>query len=159
VRTAFNEILTNVKSGNVDCAITGSMSGNTNGLAEMTGSLYTMAITWGMSVFGANANAWNALTPETRTTLKQALPQLEQAIWNEADRETSDGIACNAGSSRCVQGKRYSMTEVSPGRADDAHRRTLFERKVLPRWVLRCGEGCAEVWNTHLAPVVGVKSR
>ena len=155
VQTGFAEIIANIKSGNVDCAITGSMSGNGIGLPEHTGSLYTMPITWGMSIFGANAAAWNALPSDARTVLRQALPKLEQAIWGEAERETIEGIDCNTDAAVCVQGRRFSMTAVTPSRADEAQRRALFSSKVLPRWLLRCGHDCAEVWNTNMRPVVG----
>jgi TRAP-type C4-dicarboxylate transport system substrate-binding protein len=160
VRTQFSAIMANVKSASVDCAITGSMSGNTIGLAEITDSLYTMPITWGLSLFGANASAWSALPPETQAALSQALPKLEKAIWDEAERESSDGIACNTNSSRCVQGRRFAMKEVRPSSAEDTQRRALFANKVLTRWVLRCGDECAQAWNTHIGPVLpGVKAK
>ena len=158
VQTGFAEIIANIKSGNVDCAITGSMSGNGIGLPEYTGYLYTMPITWGMSIFGANAAAWNALPAEDRSVLRQALPKLELKIWEEAERETIEGIDCNIDANTCVQGHRYSMMAVAPGRGDDAQRRALFASKVLPRWLLRCGPDCSEAWNNSIRPIVGLEA-
>src|SRR5881394_3277993 len=101
VQTGFADIMANMKSGNIECAITGTMSGNTIGLPEVTTHVHSMAINWGLSIFGANAAAWNALPPDVRTRLREELPKLEQAIWAEAERETGEGIACNTGSASC----------------------------------------------------------
>jgi hypothetical protein len=40
--------------------------------------------------------------------------------------------------------------------ADEARRRQILSQTVLPRWLERCGEGCAEVWNRTLGPATGV---
>jgi TRAP-type C4-dicarboxylate transport system substrate-binding protein len=159
VQTGFAEIMANMKSGNIECAITGTTSGNTIGLPEVTTHIHSMAINWGLSIFGASTGAWNALSPELRTTLKQELPKLENAIWSEAERETGNGIACNIGSPACVDGRKFSMTEVKPAPTDDARRRAIFANTVLARWVHRCGAQCAEVWNQTIAPVIGTEAR
>lgn len=159
VQTGFAEIMANMKSGNIECAITGTMSGNTIGLPEVTTHVHSMAINWGLSIFGANTGAWNALPAETRAVLKQELPKLEIAIWNEAERETGDGIACNIDSPACVDGRKFKMTEVKPAPTDDARRRTIFANTVLSRWVHRCGAQCADIWNQTIGPVVGTEAR
>lgn len=159
VQTGFADIMANMKSGNIECAITGTMSGNTIGLPEVTTHLHTMAINWGLSIFGANAGAWSALSPELRATLKEELPKLEIAIWKEAERETGDGIACNVGSPSCIDGRKFKMTEVRPAPTDDARRRTIFANTVLSRWVHRCGTHCADIWNKTIGPVVGTEAR
>jgi len=159
VQTGFADIMTNMKSGNIECAITGTMSGNTIGLPEVTTHLHSMPINWGLSIFGANIGAWNALSPQLRGTLKQELPKLENAIWSEAERETGDGIACNTGSASCVDGRKFKMVEVKPAPTDDARRRAIFESTVLARWVHRCGAQCAELWNQTIGPVVGTEAR
>ncbi|HEX6361910.1 MAG TPA: TRAP transporter substrate-binding protein, partial [Albitalea sp.] len=159
VQTAFADIMSNMKSGNIECAITGTMSGNTIGLHDVTTHVHAMAINWGLSMFAANAAAWNALPPDVRRRLQEELPRLEQAIWAEAERETGDGIACNTGSPACGEGKRGRMVEVKPSATDDARRRTIFVGTVLQRWVHRCGGSCAEVWNRTIGPVVGFEAK
>ena len=159
VQTGFAELMSNMRSGNIECAITGTMSGNTIGLHEVTTHIHTMAINWGLSVFGANVGAWNALTPELRATLRRELPKLEQAIWAEAERETGDGIACNIGATTCADGRRGHMIEVRPAPTDDARRRAIFVGTVLSRWVHRCGAHCADVWNQTIGPVVGFEAK
>lgn len=159
VQTGFAEIMANMKSGNIECAITGTMSGNTIGLHETTTHIHSMAINWGLSIFGANLGAWNALSPEVRQTLRSELPKLEQAIWAEAERETGEGIACNIGAASCTEGRKGRMFEVKPAPTDDARRRTIFVGTVLSRWVHRCGAHCAEVWNQTIGPVSGFEAK
>jgi TRAP-type C4-dicarboxylate transport system substrate-binding protein len=158
VQTGFADILSHMKSGNIDCAITGTMSGNTIGLHEVTTHVHAMAVNWGLSMFGANAHAWNALPADVRQRLREELPRLEQAIWAEAERETGDGIACNTGRPSCVDGRRGRMVEVRPSGRDDARRRAIFVGTVLQRWVQRCGPSCADVWNRTIGPVVGFEA-
>jgi len=159
VQTSFADIMPNMKSGNIECAITGTMSGNTIGLHELTTHVHSMAINWGLSIFGANAAAWNALAPDVRKRLQEEMPKLEQAIWNEAERETGEGIACNTGHASCLEGKRGRMVEVKTKPADDARRRQILVDTVLARWVQRCGASCADVWNRSLGPVVGFDAK
>lgn len=154
--TPFAELLPNLKNGSLDCAITGTMSGNTIGLHEHTSSLHTMPVSWGLSAFVAHRATWQSLAPDLRNLLQRELPRLEQAIWLEADRETAEGLACNAGLEGCRNGRPGHMKLMAASPADDALRRELLARQVLPRWLQRCGPGCAEAWNRTLAPVAGV---
>lgn len=147
VLTAFAEIMSNVNNGNVECAITGTMSGNTLGLHEVTSHLYTMPINWGLAVFGANVKAWAALPPDLKALLRSELPKLEAAIWAESERETADGVACNRGAASCNKGRKGRMTEVPLAAADEQLRQEILRNTVLPRWIERCGKRCAEVWN------------
>ena len=153
VTTEFAEIVSNVKAGNVECALTGSMSGNTIGLHEVTTHIDAKALNWGLSVFVANSAAWSALPVPVRELLKRELPKVEAAIWDESDRETTEGVACNIGASTGQSGRKGRMVEAkSP--PDDAQRlREQLERTVLPAWLRRCGPGCVALWNEVMAPV------
>lgn len=155
----FAEVVSNVRAGNVDCAITGTMSGNTIGLHEITTHIHSMAINWGMSVFVAHGATWQALPADLRSLLQRELPKLEAAIWDEAARETEEGIACNIGNSSCKRGKPGRMSVVRSERTDDVLRRDLLTQTVLPRWLERCGPACAASWNQRMAPVLGVEAR
>jgi TRAP-type C4-dicarboxylate transport system substrate-binding protein len=159
VGTGFAEIVPNLRSGNIQCAITGTMSGNAIGLHEMTTHLHGMALSWGLSLFGANLAAWNALPVDQRVLLRAELQRLERSIWDEADRETAEGIACNTGAEGCTSGRKGSMVAVRPSAADEARRREVFATAVLPRWLQRCGPACAAVWNRTIGPTVGVQAK
>lgn len=159
VQTEFSEIVAQVRSGNVDCAITGSMSGNAIGLHEVTSHVYAGAINWGLSMFGANTAAWQALQPDLRSVLQTALPRLEEAIWANADKQHREGNACNSGqASLCTSGKLGHMVEVKPTPAEEKRLREVFRTNVLPAWLERCGNQCVPVWNRLLAPVAGVRT-
>ena len=158
VQTGFADIVPNLRSGDIECAITGTMSGNTIGLHEVTTHVHTMAANWGLAVFGANVAVWNALSPELRAVLRRELPRLERAIWDDAERETGEGLACNSGTPGCLTGRAGHMTVVNETRADAQRWREIFVSTVLPRWVQRCGNDCAAVWNQTLGPSTGIKA-
>jgi TRAP-type C4-dicarboxylate transport system substrate-binding protein len=156
VTTGLADVLPYLKRDEIDCAITGTMSGNTIGLQDLTTHLYPMAVSWGLSVFAANGAAWNALPSDLRTLLKHELPQLEKAIWDESERETADGIACDIGAPACKAGRPGRMALVPESDADERLRRQIFANTVLPRWLQRCGPQCAAIWNRTLARSAGI---
>jgi TRAP-type C4-dicarboxylate transport system substrate-binding protein len=159
VVTPFAEILPAIRSGVVECAITGTLSGHAIGLYEVTTHVHTMALSWGLSIFGANQDAWNALPRDIQQTLRDGLRDLETQIWAAADSETGEGLACNAGLPSCTLPRRGNMTIVQVSPADHERRRRLLTEVVLPRWVDRCGPDCVDAWNAHLAPVTGLRAR
>jgi TRAP-type C4-dicarboxylate transport system substrate-binding protein len=155
----FAETLGAVRSGVVECAITAAMSGNDVGLHEATSHISRLAVGWGVSVFAANRAAWAALPEDIRTALRDGLRQLEADIWRYAEVETENGLACNAGLDSCVDGRRGRMTVVNGRLEDEARRAELLRNVVLPSWVRRCGAECAQTWNRHIAPTLGVWAR
>lgn len=159
VSTPFADIVTNVRSGNIDCAITGTMSGNTIGLHEVTTHLQTTPVSWGLAAFVANSAAWNALDAQTRELLRRELPKLEQAIWDEGARETGEGIACNTGATACTGGRKGRMVEARETEADRARQREVLLKQVLPAWVQRCGPDCVPVWNRSIGAARSLELR
>lgn len=152
----FSETVAAFRSGVVECAVTGTLSANTIGLHEVTTHVHTMAITWGLAMFGANRAAWNVLPQWARALIRQEVAGLEREIWVAADAETGEGLACNTGQPSCTTGRRGSMTSVPVSAADEARRLRLLTETVLPGWVRRCGEPCVTAWNTALARALGV---
>ncbi len=150
----FAETLGALRSGVVECAVTAAMSGNAVGLHEVTSHLSRLAVGWGVSVFAANRSAWLALPDEVRRRLGEGLRELEGEIWRSAEVETEHGLACNTGSEACADGRRGRMAVVEERREDEALRARLLREVVLPSWVRRCGAGCAETWNRHIAPAL-----
>ncbi|MBL8352991.1 MAG: TRAP transporter substrate-binding protein [Burkholderiaceae bacterium] len=158
VQTAFSEIVAKLRSGDIDCAITGTMSGNTIGLHEVTTHVNTLAANWGLAIFGANTAAWRALPTDLRDLLQRELARLEQSIWADSERETGEGLACNRGGAGCVSGRPGRMVVVEADEADRLRWRRTVVSTVLPRWIERCGDTCAEVWSSTLAPVTGIEA-
>jgi TRAP-type C4-dicarboxylate transport system substrate-binding protein len=159
VVTPFAEIVSAFRSHVVECAITGTLSGHAIGLPDVTSHVHAMALSWGLSVFGANSAAWSALPEDIRAALRSGVAELEAEIWEAADRETGEGLACNAGLPTCPLSRRGNMTIVPVTADDKERRRRLLSDVVLPRWVGRCGPDCVEAWNTHLAPTVGIRAK
>ncbi|AVS75183.1 TRAP transporter substrate-binding protein [Paracidovorax cattleyae] len=156
VYTGFSQIVPSLQASDSECSITGTMSGNTLGLHRMTRYLHTLPITWGLSFFGANDEAWAAMPPELRALLLRELPSLEDAIWHDAEAETEEGVACNSGSSACVRGERGSMVVVPLSPEDDARRLRLLSESVLPSWLRRCGADCAAIWSRTVGRARGI---
>ena len=161
VTIPFAELVPQMRSGALDCAITGTMSGHTIGLHEVTGHLHPMAITWGLSMFAANGQAWAALPADVRRLLRDQLPGLETAIWAEADHDTGQGLACNTGSpalpaATCGARTPGQMQLARLQPQDQQRLRSLLASTVVPRWLARCGRACHEGWNRTLAPLTGI---
>jgi TRAP-type C4-dicarboxylate transport system substrate-binding protein len=159
VLTPFAEIVNSIRTGVVDCAITGTLSGNEIGLPNVTSYIYPMAISWGLSFFGANAAVWEALPPDLRATLREAISGLEREIWDAADRETAVGLACDIGAPECGNEHSAGHMKLVPVTAqDEATRKRLLVESVLPSWIQRCGSDCVDAWNRELAPALGIKA-
>jgi TRAP-type C4-dicarboxylate transport system substrate-binding protein len=159
VYTEFAQIMANMKSGNTECAITGTMSGHTLGLHEVTTAIYAMPLNWGVAVFAANRESLNALPADLQGLLRKELPRLEAAVWAQSEYETEEGIACNTGAPGCSKPIKGRMVAVRPSPQDQVRRREIFATRVLPGWVQRCGAVCATVWNQTLGPVVGLRAQ
>lgn len=155
----FAEIVAAMRGGFVDCAITGTLSGNSIGLHEVATHLSPAAISWGVSLFAANAAAWAALPEPARSALRDGIRALEATIWGAAARETEQGIACNLGRADCDAGRPGRMILVEDRPQDAAGRRALLENVVLPAWVQRCGPECAAEWNRTAGPSLGLVAR
>jgi TRAP-type C4-dicarboxylate transport system substrate-binding protein len=155
----FAEIVPAIRAGVVECAITGALSGNAIGLHEVTVYVHAMALSWGLSAFGASRGAWDALAPDVQIILRNAIAGLEREIWQGADRETGEGLACNAGLPGCERGTPGNMQIVPVSPADIALRERLLRETVVPRWISRCGVECAESWNRYMQPVTGFRAR
>ncbi len=156
VLTGFAQIVPSFTAGNTDCAITGTMSGNTLGLHTLMTHVHALPVTWGLAVFGANRTAWAALPADLRELLRRELPKLESSIWAESERETADGMACNRGAAECVGGRKGRLVVVPVSAQDERRRSEILALTVLPRWLQRCGARCAQVWNTTIGPVRGI---
>ena len=157
VVTPFNEIVSAMRAGVVECAITGTLSGMAIGLHEVTTHVHARAINWGVSIFAANEQAWEALPEDIRGILTENLATLERRVWEGADLETGLGLACAAGSPACTLPRRGNLTVVPSTRTDEGGRMSLLTEAVLPLWIDRCGPVCAEVWNQTLAPHLGIR--
>ncbi len=156
--TPFSDIVNAIKTDVVDCAITGTMSGGEIGLPNVTSYISPMSISWGLSFFGANKLAWDQLPPDIRVALRSGIHKLELSIWDAADRETASGLACDIGSSACAGGRAFHMNLVPITTEDEALRKQLLTKSILPKWIQRCGNECVTAWNGTLGSALGIQA-
>ena len=129
VVTPFAEIVQAVRDDVVQCAITGTLSGNAIGLHEVTTHVSRVAISWGVSIFGANERGLGgAARGARRPRCASGLATLQDDIWRGAEQETEDGLRCNAGRPDCVAGTPGRMTIVEDRPQDRARRQQLLDR-------------------------------
>lgn len=159
VQSPFAEIVAAMASGNIDCAITGTMSGFTIGLHEVATHVHSMPVNWGMTAFVANGAAWKGLGGEAQQLLRRELATLEQAIWAEAADETGEGVACNVGGAACRSGRKGRMIEVRATPDDTRRRHEILVHSVLPAWIRRCGASCATLWQQTIGVSLGIVLR
>src|SRR3954469_4000215 len=161
VAIAFGEVYTALERGTVDCAVTGTGTGNAQKWFEVANHLYTLVASWGISGYMVNLAWWNKLDPPVRTFLENYFARLEDAQWKLGADLTQDGIECNVGNAAGC--KIFSlltdkkMTLLKPTDADNAKARQVLVDVVLPNWVKRCGARCGDIFNETVAPLTGVR--
>jgi TRAP-type C4-dicarboxylate transport system substrate-binding protein len=163
VAIAFGEVYTALERGTVDCAVTGTGTGNAQKWFEVANHLYTLVASWGISGYMVNLAWWNKLDPAVRKFLEDYFAKVEDAQWALGSQLTQDGIECNVGNAAGC--KIFTlltdrkMTLLKPTDADNARARQVLVDVVLPNWVKRCGARCGDAFNEHIAPLTGVKYR
>jgi TRAP-type C4-dicarboxylate transport system substrate-binding protein len=155
----FSEIVSAMRRGVVQCAITGSKSGNSIGLHEVSTHISRLGISWGVSIFAANLTYWEALPVDVQQQLLPGIERLQQDIWAASDQETRDGFNCNAGHATCVGGRPGNMTIVGENAQDNVRRISLLTDTVVRNWVKRCGAECELSWNSLMSSATGVRAK
>ena len=111
VAIGFPEVYSALERGVVDCAVTGTATGNGARWYEVTKHLYTLPVQWGVAAYGVNLAWWNKLDAPVRDFLQKIMTEVQEKQWALGLELTEDGIACNAG---------------------------LTRRAEMPEWLLAC---------------------
>ena len=156
VSMAFAEVVPALNNGVVDCGVTGSMSGNTAGWAEVTKSLYAMSLGWSINVLAVNLNTWNRLDPKTQAFLTEQTKAYENKMWETIKKLTAEADNCNTGVDPCTLGKKAKISLVKLSAAEAATHKKLVETGVLAGWAKRCGAECAKEWNETVGKTLGL---
>jgi len=159
VTLAFNEVVPALQNKVVDCAITGSLSGNTAKWNEVSTHLYALPLGWSHVMHAVNLKRWNSLDPKVRDFLQKEIAGLEDRIWKAAAAETEQGYICNAGKDGCTMGTKANMTVVPVSDADRALLAKQLTDVVLPKWAARCQGDCVDAWNASIGKVVGLTAK
>jgi TRAP-type C4-dicarboxylate transport system substrate-binding protein len=152
VTIPFDELMESLRKHVADCAITAAMSGYRLGLYKATTHVDATTVSWGPYVLFANHAAWQRFDPALRDFLTQQIDQLGDELWQAADRETQEGMACLTGGA-CNAGPPAHMTLVPTTDADRTLVRKSFLDTVSPRWSERCGAVCVANWNATIGRV------
>jgi TRAP-type transport system periplasmic protein len=159
VAVGFPEVYAALERSVVDCAITGSSSGNGARWYEVSQSQYALPLFWSVSMYVVNLNWWNKLDPQVRAFLDGTMKEVEDAQWKLGEETTEDGLACNSGDrAGCRIGRLVETRPMSlnrPVQADLDTLRATLTAAILPSFVERCGARCAEVYNRLVAPISG----
>jgi TRAP-type C4-dicarboxylate transport system substrate-binding protein len=157
----FPEVYSALERGVVDCAVTGTGSGNGARWFEVTRNMYALPLSWGVAGYYVNTTWLNKLEPPVREFIERTFRDVESAQWDLGGRATADGIACNIGDAAgCKLGKLVEanpMTVTRPSAEDETLLRTYLSQSVLPAFVKRCGAICGEQYNAIVAPITGVR--
>lgn len=155
VTMPFGEVTPALQRGVIDCAVTGTLSGNTNKMHEVTSHMLTLYAGWAMHFHGASIESWNKLDPKVQAFLLNQFAWFNDRLWSVVAEEEQDGINCSIGKDPCKYGYKGSMTLVKPSAADLALSKKILASTIMPDWAKRCGPDCVQEWNKSIGPVVG----
>lgn len=158
VSMAFAEVVPALNNGVVDCAVTGSLSGNTAGWPEVTKSVYMMSLGWSINVLAVNLNTWNRLDAKTKAFLEEQIKAYENKMWETIKTANAEADNCNTGQQPCKLGKLFNIKVVKVSSADAEAHKKLVEGAVLAGWAKRCGAACANEWNDSVGKSLGLKA-
>jgi TRAP-type C4-dicarboxylate transport system substrate-binding protein len=158
VSMAFAEVVPALSAGVVDCGVTGSLSGNTAGWAEVTKSIYPMSLGWSINVLAVNLDSWKRLDPKVQAFLTEQTRAYEEKMWTTVRTATAEADNCNSGVQPCTMGK-LAKTTIVPVKPEEAEtHKKLVEGAVLAGWAKRCGAECTKEWNDTVGKALGLKA-
>ena len=157
ISMAFAEVVPALQRGVVDCAVTGTTSGNSAGWPEVSNFIYPMYLGWSINFQAVNLNSWNRFSPEVQKFFVKAFKVLEDDMWATVGRSAAEADNCNTGKDPCTYGKKANMTIVPVIDSDKGLHKKLMEDVVLLEWGKRCGKACAAEWNDTIGKVVGMQ--
>jgi TRAP-type C4-dicarboxylate transport system substrate-binding protein len=158
VSMAFAEVVPALNNGVVDCAVTGSLSGNTAGWNEVAKSIYPMSLGWSINVLAVNLDRWNKLDPKVREFMVEQTKAYEDKMWATVKKTTEEADNCNTNKQPCTMGKLAQTTIVPVKPEEKEMHKKLVEGAVLAGWAKRCGAACAKEWNETVGKVLGLKA-
>ena len=152
----FDETYAKVKAGEADCLVTGTLSGYSAKMYEVTDHLFSLPLGWSVMMLAVNESSWQQIPAQDRATLTKGIATLSDQLWQAADDQTSEGIACDSGAASCPFDVKGKMKVVQPSAADRALLKKMVSQVVVKRWLARCGADCREEWNKSAGAAAGI---
>lgn len=159
VTLSFSEVVPALRNKVVDCAVTGTLSGNAAGWHEATTHIYALPVGWSQVMHAVNVRAWEKLDPKVRAFLRTEIAALEDRIWKAMEAETRMGFDCNTGNDACTAGTRAKMTLVPVAAGDRELLGKVLAGTVVPKWAARCPGDCVPDWNRTVGKIVGIEAK
>ena len=159
VTMAFGEVVPGLQNKVVDCAITGTLSGNLAKWHEVTTHLYALPVSWGQIGYAANQASWDKLDPKVRALLETEIKRLEKEVWDIAGFHTKEGFFCNTGVDPCTVGQKGKMKLVAATDADRALLKKIVAETMLPKWAARTAPEYVSLFNDTVGKAAGVVAK
>jgi len=156
VSMAFPEVVPSLQRGVIDCAVTGTLSGNTGGWAEVTTHQYPLSLGWAVRFTAVNLNSWKRFDPKVQEFFVDQFRKFEDKEWATMAEAAADADNCNTGKQPCKFGKMAKLTIVPVKPADMAEYQRVIENVVLKNWSKRCGDACSKEWNDTVGRALGL---
>lgn len=158
VNIGFSEVVPALNNGVVDCAVTGSLSGNNAGWGEIAKTVVMLPIGWSVNAVVVNKKRWDTLPEITRAFLGQEFADYEDRLWSSLDKFIAQASNCNTGKESCTLGKKASLKLYYPSVEELERVKDIVANDVLDGWASRCGAECLQAWEETVGPAVGIQT-
>ena len=161
---SFGEVVPSLQRKVIDCAVTGTTSGNLAKWPEVATHIYPLITGWAFQGVYVNKKWWDGLHANARKFITDKFNAMFEDGWKRAALETNHGIWCSVGDKRCDVNvplkplTKFNLTLVKRSPADQDRVRRVAENEVLPDFAKRCGKACADDWNNTVGKILGVKA-
>jgi TRAP-type C4-dicarboxylate transport system substrate-binding protein len=160
VTMQFSEVYPALQRGVADCGVTSPTSGNAGKWPEVTSHFLPLSVSGSVQGHFMNLDYWKKLSPESQAKTLAAFKNMEDQMWQLADRANADAMNCNVGAEPCKDGTKFKMTMVAVSEADAARVKASVTSVVLPLWKESCNKvdpKCSESWNATVGKARGYK--
>jgi TRAP-type C4-dicarboxylate transport system substrate-binding protein len=160
VTMQFSEVYPALQRGVADCGVTSPTSGNAGKWPEVTSHFLPLSVSGSVQGHFMNLDYWKKLSPESQVKTLAAFKNMEDQMWQLADRANADAMNCNVGAEPCKDGTKFKMTMVAVSDADAARVKASVTSVVLPLWKESCNKvdpKCSESWNATVGKARGYK--
>jgi TRAP-type C4-dicarboxylate transport system substrate-binding protein len=158
VTLQFSEVYPALQRGVADCGVTSPTSGNAGKWPEVTTHFLPLSVSGSVQGHFMNLDYWNQLSPAAQAKTLAAFHNMEDQMWQLADRANADAMNCNVGGEPCKDGTKFKMTLVPVSAADAARVKGAVTSVVLPLWKESCNKvdpTCSATWNATVGKVRG----
>ncbi len=160
VTMQFSEVYPALQRGVADCGVTSPTSGNAGKWPEVTSHFLPLSVSGSVQGHFMNLDYWKKLSPEAQAKATAAFSNMEDQMWQLADKANVDAMNCNVGAEPCKDGTKFKMAMVPVSPADAAKVKAAVSSVVLPLWKESCNKvdpKCSESWNATVGKARGYK--